>query len=604
VCGIAGIISKNKNEVTQQRLTAMAAAMAHRGPDGEGVFINKTENIGLAHRRLAILDLSGAATQPLHYLNRYTIIHNGELYNYIEIKDQLIKKGYSFKTQTDTEVIVAAYAAYGEACLQEFDGMFAFAVWDEQEQLLFAARDRFGEKPFYYYFDEDQFCFASELKGLWAIGIPKEMNHSMLCLYLGLGYTSIPLQPEITFYKNIFSLPPSHFLKMGLYGEIEIQNYWDIDKETQIVISENDAIEKFTELFTTSLKRRLRSDVTIGTSLSGGLDSSSIVAFLKQLNITQYSTFSAVFPGYSQDESMYINKVKENFQIQNFQTTPTAQNFEDDFHKLLMTQEMPFNSASVYAQYKVFELAKQQNVTVLIDGQGADETIGGYTKYIHWYLQELWQQDKAAFAEAKKALLTNNVPFSWGVKNIFATWFPAPATNQLEKKAVNQLKWHNYLNQDYIEANFSRLFIHKPLVKKLNDMLYYNTMQFGLEELLRYADKNAMAHGVEVRLPFLNHELVQFVFSLPTQYKIKEGFQKYILRKSVDKILPYEITWRKDKVGYEPPQEQWLQYAKLIEKINTCKLQLLNNGMVTKAILNKQTTSSQNWRVIMAAAYL
>ncbi len=606
MCGIAGILSPNNHKVTPQRLTAMATAMAHRGPDGEGFFINEKENIGLAHRRLAILDLSEAAAQPLHYLNRYTIIHNGELYNYIEVKEGLVKKGYTFKTQTDTEVIVAAYAAYGEGCLQSFDGMFAFVIWDEQEQQLFIARDRFGEKPFYYYADNEQFCFASEMKGLWAAGMPKEMNHSMLCLYLGLGYTNIPLQPEITFYQNIFSLPPSHFLKASLHPElnIEIQNYWDIDKETKINISETEAVEQFTELFTTSIKRRLRSDVAIGTSLSGGLDSSSIVVFLHKLGIKSLNTFSAVFPGFEKDESKYIDVVNTQFTTIPHFTKPMAENFIEDFTKIVTVQEQPFNSSSVYAQYKVFQLAKQHNTTVLLDGQGADESLAGYPKYIHWYLQELWQQDRKQFSQAKNQLIANGAPFSWNLKNILAAWFPAPAANQLEKKAVNQLRWHNHLNQDYIDSNFSRLFIHKPMVKKLNDVLYHNTMQFGLEELLRYADKNAMAHGVEVRLPFLNHELVQFIFSLPVQYKINNGFTKHILRQSVKDTLSKDITWRKDKVGYETPQNEWLKQDSLIKTITLAKEKLNGAGILNKTAMNKTLTSEQNWRAAIAGSYL
>jgi asparagine synthase (glutamine-hydrolysing) len=608
VCGIAGILSLNKELVQQARLQKMADALAHRGPNGEGFYINPDNHLGFAHRRLSIVDLSLLGAQPMHYLNRYTIIHNGELYNYKEVKETLIKKGYIFTTQTDTEVIIAAYDAYKEDCLQYFDGMFAFALWDAKEQVLFIARDRFGEKPFYYYINEEQFCFASEMKALWAVGVPKESNPSLIALYLGLGYTSIPLQPEITFYQNIFSLPPAHYLKANFNTSKEIvvaiHTYWDVDKETKLVINEQEAIEQFSELFSTSVKRRLRSDVPIGTSLSGGLDSSSIVAFLKQLGAQDYSTFSAIFSGYDKDESAYIDMVKNQFHLQNFSVSPTANGFEKELEQLIYTQEQPFISSSVYAQYKVFELAKVHNTTVLIDGQGADETIGGYTKYLHWYLQELFLYDKKKYQEEWTAIKQNNPTFNFGFFNKMATWFPAAATNQLEKKAVNQLKWHNHLNPDYIAAHFSRLFIHKPLVKKLNDLLYYNTMQFGLEELLRYADKNAMAHGVEVRLPYLNHELVQFVFSLPSTYKIHKGFQKSILRKTVDGQLPNAITWRKDKVGYETPQQQWLQQNSCIEKINSAKEKLITLGVLNKNSTFAKSNTEQHWRWLIAAAYI
>jgi asparagine synthase (glutamine-hydrolysing) len=606
MCGITGIISLNKNKVEQNDLQKMANAIAHRGPNGEGFYINENKNIGLAHRRLSIIDLSQKGNQPLHYLNRYTIIHNGEVYNYIELKKTLEQVGYKFTSETDTEVIVAAYAHYGNTCLQYFDGMFAFVIWDEQEQQLFIARDRFGEKPFYYYTDNETFYFASEMKALWSVGLPKEINHSLMCLYLGLGYTSIPLEPQCTFYKNIFSLPPSHFINIkGLPNVLtmEIENYWDIDKETTINISEADAIEKFTELFTISIKRRLRSDVAIGTSLSGGLDSSSIVAFLHTLGKNSYHTFSAVFPSFEKDESKYINIVNHQFNIEGKTVAPNGKSFFEDFEKLNAIQEQPYTSASIYAQYKVFELAKQHNVSVLIDGQGADETIGGYTKYIHWYLQELFLYDKKLFKKELDDFEKNTNTF-FGLSNKLAAWFPAPAANQLEKRAVNQLWWKSHLTQDYGNANFSRLMIHKPLVKKLNDVLYYNTMQFGLEELLRYADKNAMANGVEVRLPFLQHELAQFVFSLPSHYKLKQGYQKHILRKSVEAKLNNEITWRKDKVGFEAPQEKWIKDSFLVEKIKTAKEKLVALHILDKNILHAKSSNDQNWRILIAASYL
>ncbi len=606
MCGIAGIISLNKNKVERKDLQKMANAIAHRGPNGEGFFINQNKNIGLAHRRLSIIDLSEQANQPLHYLNRYTIIHNGEVYNYIELKNELQKLGYKFTSETDTEVIVAAYAHYGNKCLQYFDGMFAFVIWDEQEQQLFIARDRFGEKPFYYYSYNETFYFASEMKALWSIGLPKEINHSLMCLYLGLGYTSIPLEPQCTFYKNIFSLPPSHFISIkGLPNVLtmEIENYWDIDKETTINISEEDATEKFSELFTTSIKRRLRSDVDIGTSLSGGLDSSSIVAFLHKLGVTNLGTFSAVFPGFEKDESKYIDDVNKKFNSKNNKIIPDENSFLDEFEKINAIQEQPFTSASIYAQYKVYELAKQKNVSVLLDGQGADETIGGYTKYIHWHLQELFLYNKKLYKEAV-ICFQKNTNTQFGISNKLAAWFPAPAANQLEKRAANQLKWKSHLTQNYTNTNFSRFMIHKPLVKKLNDLLYYNTMQFGLEELLRYADKNAMANGVEVRLPFLQHELVQFVFSLPSHYKIKNGFQKHILRKAIEGNLNDEITWRKGKIGFEPPQEKWMQNSILNEKIQLAKNLLVSNGIFEKNCNNKIFNQDQNWRILIAGSYL
>ena len=287
MCGIAGIIQTN-NDYNKEHLKRMTDVLSHRGPDGEGFWQNDLGNVLLGHRRLSILDLTEAAAQPFHYLDRYTILHNGEIYNYVELRDELKKKGYSFRTQTDTEVLVAAYDHWKEDCVEQFDGMFAFAIWDEREKEFFAARDRFGEKPFHYIYDGNNkaFLFASEIKAFWLLGLGKEFNKKMLFNFLTIGYTDNPNQPDETFYENVKKLPAANFLKIKPGSEllVEIEKYWDIDTETENKkITGEEAIDQFKELFTTSVKRRLRSDVPLGTSLSGGLDSSSIAATICQL---------------------------------------------------------------------------------------------------------------------------------------------------------------------------------------------------------------------------------------------------------------------------------------------------------------------------------
>ena len=530
----------------------MTDSIAHRGPDGEGFWINGNNHAGFGHRRLAIIDLSGQASQPMHYVGRYSVVHNGEIYNYIELREGLKKKGYSFRTGSDTEVILAAYDCYKAECLQYFDGMFAFAIWDEKEQTLFCARDRFGEKPLYYCFDEEQFIFASEAKALWATGLEKKANQPLLLNYLALGHTQTPVDKTITFYQEIFSLPPAHFLELHLSTFLfQLTDYWDCNKETRISISEDNAAEKLNELFFASVKRRLRSDVPIGTSLSGGLDSSSIAAVINEINANSFShkTFSATFPGFDKDESKYVSLAVKKFNLENYSVTPTADGFIKDLEKLCYHQETPFSSSSVYAQYKVFELAGQHRVKVLLDGQGADEVFAGYTKYIHWHLQELIRANLLAAGKEINALRKNKIPFEWGWKNYLAAWFPAQAANQLEKKEARKLLKQPDIADDFKQQYFDRQTIYKPLVIKLNDILYFNTLQQGLEELLRYADRNSMAHSREVRLPFLSHELVQFIFSLPGSFKIRNGWTKWILRKTMENKLPSEIAWRSDKIG-------------------------------------------------------
>lgn len=613
MCGIAGIISVNPLHINQDRLQKMTDAIAHRGPDGEGFFINASGNAGFGHRRLSIIDLTNHAAQPMHYLERYSIIHNGEIYNYIEIKEELLKKGYSFQSQSDTEVILAAYDFYKEECLQHFDGMFAFAIWDEKEQTVFCARDRFGEKPFYYSMDEEQFCFASERKSLWAAGLEKKINNPLLLNYLTIGLTETAADNTITFYQDIFSLPPSHFIKIRLpLFSFTLVRYFDGDKETKISMNENDAAEKLHELLLTSVKRRLRSDVSIGTSLSGGLDSSSIVSLINELQTTnKLQTFSAIFPGFEKDESKYINTVTQKFNLTNYSVEPTAESFINDFEKLCYHQEEPFSSSSIYAQYKVFELAKNHSIKVLLDGQGADESLAGYSKYIPWYLQEVLKTKPRKLFSELKSFRKNKIDFEWGLKNYLATYFPLQVPGVLRKKEKLKIKKNAAINNDFKKTFFDDQSIYKPLVLKLNDILYFNTYQFGLEELLRVADRNSMAHGREIRLPFLNHELVMFINLLPANFKMREGFTKWILRKTMDNKLPNEIVWRTDKVGYEPPQKIWMQNKKMQEYLYNAKEKLINEKILKPSVLNKKNqpqdayaADNADWRYLVAAAFL
>lgn len=616
MCGISGILSSEKEQLAFYPLKKMLHTLAHRGPDGEGCWQNPAKDVLLGHRRLAVIDLSNAAAQPMHFENRYSIVHNGEIYNYKELRSFLQQQDYIFKSQSDTEVILAAYDFWKERCLQHFDGMFAFAIWDEKEKILFAARDRFGEKPFYYFEDESYFLFASEMKAIWAAGLKKEMNEKMLLNYLALGQVQNAADKEYTFYKNIWALPPAHYLlHTPALKKTVLKKYWHLDKESQLEITTDEAIEKFTALLAGSVKKRLRSDVAVGTSLSGGLDSAAVMALIKGAtgsgNHLQ-KTFSAVFPGFEKDESAYIDLLTAKFKTENYKTAPKAEELICDFEKLCLHQEEPFASSSIFAQYKVFELAKQHNVTVLLDGQGADEILAGYHKYIHWFLQDLLKHNYAG--ERRKAireLRQNNIPFHWGIKNHFAALLPMHTAMFLERKEYNHVLTQPDVNPDFLKQHLRGKEwegIHKAPVTKLNDILHYDVTEFGLEELLRYADRNSMAHGLEVRLPFLDHSLVEFAFALPPTMKINEGYTKWLLRKAMDQKLPAEITWRKDKVGYEPPQKLWMENPVLQEYIQEAKRKLVDKGVLQSKVLNKKIIPKEaaaannfDWRYLCAA---
>lgn len=576
MCGIAGIISPDTSRIHRDVLSKMARALAHRGPDGETQWINQNNTTGLAHRRLSVIDRSEAASQPMHYLNRYTIVYNGEIYNYQELRHDLIKKGYKFYTVSDTEVILAAYAEYQQECVNYFDGMFSFAIWDNEEQLLFCARDRFGEKPFFYLYDEQiqSFYFASELKGLYAAGIARSDNHGLWLRYISLGYTTDPSDASQTFDARIKKLPASHHLWFSFKNPgIIIKRFWDIP--TQVFHRPlKDAVEEFTDLFTTSVKRRLRSDVSLGISLSGGLDSSSIAATISSLYSSGLKTFTAAFPGFEKDESERATMISKKFGFENFTVSPDANGFLLDFEKLLRCQEEPFTSSSVYAQYKVFELAAREGVTVLLDGQGADETLAGYHRYLHWRRR---------------------------------TVFPKFTAGYLKRREERLLYSNPYINKDYIQAHAPGLEFRKPEMRQLNDLLYFDSFEHGLTELLRYADRNSMAHGREVRLPFLNHDLVSFVFSLPSSFKISHGYTKLVLRQAMKGKLPDEITLNTNKIGFEPPQQQWMEHSTVKNYAYEAIKILVNKGILTgKALLDKNSShgaydkNAGKWRWMIA----
>lgn len=603
MCGIAGIISNRQSKL--QEVQQMISCISHRGPDGEAVWQNEKQIIALGHRRLSIIDLSNNASQPMHYLNRYSIVHNGEIYNYKELRQQLMSKGYHFKSHSDTEIILAAYDSWKQDCLRFFDGMFAFAIWDEQEQKLFAARDRFGEKPFYYTYSNDAFYFASEIKAINNIVNERTVNKNLLLQYIANGFAQDAMDAGATFYSNIKKLPARHYLEFSVSANhLNIVPYFDIDKSF-VPISAGEAVEKFRSLFFTSVEMRLRSDVPIGTSLSGGIDSASVVAavhHLKQTSTVQ-KAFTASFPGFEKDETQLADMVAKQFKLLHFFTSPNENDLIASLEKFLSQHDEPVSSSSVFAQYKVYELAKQHNVKVILDGQGADETLGGYSKYSHWYLQELYTSNSSLFK--KEALQFGNTTFNF--KNKLAAKFPSWAAIQLEKKA-NRKQKESFFNNDFVSENFNRQSVYKPVVKTLNDILYFDVFGGRLEELLRNADRNAMAHSIEVRLPFLNHELVQLLFSLPSTFKLHDGYTKFLLRQAMDDMLPKQITWQKQKIGFEPPQQKWMQQPQLQDKIYEARKKLVNEKILKPSMLNSPVQpkaahdeDNYDWRFLSAA---
>ncbi len=601
MCGIGGIINFCGEEVSGQKLLLMSHTLRHRGPDGNGHWMNPEKNVGIFHRRLAIIDLSVNGNQPMHYLSRYSIVYNGEIYNYIEIRQELEKKGILFNSLTDTEMILVSYHLYGINCLKSFNGMFAFAIWDNENRTLFCARDRFGEKPFYYHYFNGEFKFASEMKALFAAGVSNAVNQEMLFLYLKWDVVENPEKKSDTFYNNIKKLPAAHYLLLT-EKSLSVNRYWDIDlNKKQESIHFNEAVDQYRSLFLNSVKIRLRSDVPVGSSLSGGLDSSSVVMAINQLKGNQHkqAAFSARFREPEFDEGFYINELCNKTNIASFNTYPSESSFLDQIEKIFYHQEEPFGSASIIAQWEVMKSARHNNFPVLLDGQGADEILAGYKKYQQVYLRECFLNRKKMYREEKKALkeitgINQSTGFMF-VTESFSPWLLRSGgkikrfiLSNKENKVFHPEFLNHLQNQSPPFRNFN----------SLNQTLYYDTVIYGLEKLLRFSDRNAMAFGVEVRLPYLDHNLVEFVFSLPSSFKIQKGYSKYLHRQAMANIIPDIICWRKDKLSFQVPQKKWFEHSRVKELLQDSVSTLKKDHILSKdAVIDP-------WRSVMSAFLL
>jgi asparagine synthase (glutamine-hydrolysing) len=593
MCGISGVLSINRMNLSLDIIKKMTDSLIHRGPDDFGYWTDEN-NITLGHRRLSILDLSIAGKQPMHFLDRYTITFNGEIYNYIELKKILISHGYNFYTNTDTEVILALFDFKKYDCLEYLDGMFAFAIWDKKCKKLFCARDRFGEKPFYYYKTNNSFVFASEIKALWQFGASSAFNEKMLFNYFYFDSVCNPSNLSETFYENIKSLEPRSYLVLNENVEIEIKKqYWDIDiHNINDNISLKSAKNELLDILQSSVNLRLRSDVPIGSSLSGGLDSSTIVALIKSssTNFIENITFSARFPGFIKDESKYIDIINNFIGTKSYSCFPNYESFLKTIDKVAYHQEEPFGSASILAQYEVMKLAKENGITVMLDGQGADEVFCGYHGLVDSYFLEIYRKSKVKYFRELKiysTLQSNNK-----INNIYTRISKQLIKICLKNHNINRLQLFkasagNLFNKNISYEYFNDLkkykYENKYIFNSLNEALYHYSFNGSLQELLRYADRNSMANSIEVRLPFLSHRLVEYIFKLPATFKFRNGYTKYILRETMSDKLPSEIIWRKDKIAYEVSKKKLLHSINI--KDNTTDYESMNENNKWKFLM-------------------
>jgi asparagine synthase (glutamine-hydrolysing) len=565
MCGITGIASF-RSPIEQHVLREMREGLVHRGPDDAGLWLREKGPpfVGFGHRRLSIIDLSESARQPMSYdSGNLVIVYNGEIYNYIELRNELKGLGCGFRTDSDTEVLLAAFYQWGENCVSKLNGMFAFAIWDERKRMLFAARDRFGKKPFFYHFKNGQFYFASEMKALFrAPEIQCRVDLEELESYTDSFQVE---KGDRTMFQGIFRLKPSEAFILTSDGGVKRWQYWGL--EGKVVTNDGDleeTVEKFQEVFTDSVRIRLRADVPLGSSLSGGLDSSAIVCTLanelKSRGNNGLKTFSARFPNFPTfDEGEYIDAVVDASDAKPYQTTPNPDDLREHIKKIHYYQEEPFLSSSIFAQWKVMQLAKEQGVTILLDGQGGDEILAGYIPYFVTYFVDLLLKRRwgvLALELAPFLLMQYKALRKYeNASQRFLVLGPSTLSNLWRARRRSRYKKLH----GRIRTSPAQSICANPFEDRLSRRLCRDLLEASVPQLLRYADRNAMAFSREVRNPFLDYRLVEFLFSLPAHYKIRRGWNKFILRKAMGEIIPKKVINRFDKVGYITPESQWLR---------------------------------------------
>lgn len=631
MCGIAGII--DVAGIDPSELQRTSAILRHRGPDDEGFMLlpahgepryfkgadtisglghpvlpAKAEErclLGFMHRRLAILDLGPAGHQPMScHQGRFSIVFNGEIYNYKELRQKLQVKGHAFVTGSDTEVILAAYAAWGAACVEQFVGMWAFALYDHLHRSVFFSRDRFGIKPLYYSTAGGKLAFASEIKALFAFGFVKpEADMDAVYEYISFGATS---DPSANLFRQVKVLPPGHNMLVSLPDlAVKTERYYHLEKQVQgyTLPGAKDIESTFGSLLDEAIDLHLRSDVPVGSTLSGGLDSSTVVAkAAAKMQGNVFKTFTAAYHEKNIDESGYARMVTSGLpNVEAHYAYPGAASYWQDIDKLIWHQDLPINSTSMFAQWEVMKLARQQQTKVLLDGQGADEMLGGYYNFAGIHLIELLKKARpAAFLAQRKQLRANFAPHINTVIGRAGYYF-LPEFVQRSVRSKKRIGMGVIANEHSQRLKTVRVPERGGRTYRQQSFL---SMQFGLQDLLRYEDRNSMAFSIESRVPFLDHRLVEFSIALDNHWKIRDGWTKYILRKTAEPLLPKEVVWRKDKMGFLTPQKAWKEASQkeLTDFIHAASMPaFLNRDYILRLCSSELSESahlSEFWKIV------
>ncbi|MFT5924295.1 MAG: asparagine synthase (glutamine-hydrolyzing) [Paraglaciecola sp.] len=595
MCGIAGFTHFDSNMGDKYALKKMGDSIYHRGPDAGGEYLDA--HVGLAHRRLAIIDLSDAGIQPMtSHDGKYIIVFNGEIYNFQVLRAELIAVGYPFKTQTDTEVILALYATEGEKLLSKLNGMFAFALWDTTTQKLMIARDRLGKKPLYYLQTETQFAFASEIKAILTLpNVPRDIR--LDAVYDFFAYQYVPDPKSI--FTHIHKLAPGHYMTVDSEG-IEITQYWDVTFKDTSTESETDLTQKLRDLATHCTKQRMVSDVPLGAFLSGGVDSSGVVAMMANNSDTQVKTCSIGFDDKKFNETEFAKEVANKYHTDHHEFT-VHQNVADNLEKIVAYFDEPFADPSLVPTFFVSELARQQ-VTVAIAGDGGDEVFAGYEKYTTDATENRLRNKfpkfirKHVFPKLADLLSISNATVFRKGKSLLTSLSQEPAMGfYTTNSQIDDRQWKKLVKQDIKD----KLGVYHPSTitidayeksdgpDHLAKILYTDMKTYLPGGILVKVDRMSMANSLEVRAPLLDKDIVEFAATLPSSMKFKNGEKKHILKEAFKPMLPDGILYRK-KMGFSVPLASWLRHEikelaqrHLIEQAQGLKSIFNHNQIVT-----------------------
>jgi asparagine synthase (glutamine-hydrolysing) len=542
MCGLCGVVELGRPPA-HENIDRMLDDLAHRGPDGRGVYAD--EGVCLGHLRLAIIDLSDAGLEPFASDDgRLQLVFNGEIYNYLELRDELRAKGHRFRSETDTEVLLAGYREWGPRCLERFNGMWAFAIWDAERQALFAARDRLGIKPLYYRVDGGRLTFASEP---WVLGEGRA-NLPAVRDYVEQGYLD---QGGETFFADVRRLPPAHSLTFDVNG-LRLARYWDVEPREPPA----DAVEAVRETFLDAVRLQLRADVPVGTCLSGGIDSSSIAVGVAHHGHEHQKTVTSYFEDAGYDERPYAQAVVERIGADAHWVTFTTADLVENLPAIVRAQGEPFGSTSICAGWYVMRESKRAGLTVMLDGQGGDELFAGYRAYFGYRLSDLLRAGRISEAGAElRAFAQVNGP-RWAAVALVNPHVP----ERVRLAARARLRGTGSLAAQELHAlppaNGGDGFAFPDRLRRQQQLLLSRR---GLPELLRYEDRNSMAHSLEARVPVLDHRLVELAFSLPGDELIRRGETKSVLRRALADLLPSEVRERRDKLGFVTPESRFMR---------------------------------------------